>query len=73
MPKEESLSMPFEDLARDRFIVGNAEECRHDIERHARTLRVNHFIFRVQWPGMPQEDALGQIAHLGREIVQRMR
>jgi alkanesulfonate monooxygenase SsuD/methylene tetrahydromethanopterin reductase-like flavin-dependent oxidoreductase (luciferase family) len=72
MPKEESLSVPFDDLARDRFIVGNAEECRVDIERHARTLGVNHFIFRLQWPGMPQEDAMAQIARLGREIVQRM-
>ena len=73
MPKEESLSVPFDELARDRFIVGNAEECQNDIDRHARTLGVNHFIFRVQWPGMPQEDALGQIAQLGREIVQRDR
>jgi|SoiMetStandDraft_5_1073268.scaffolds.fasta_scaffold53733_2 alkanesulfonate monooxygenase SsuD/methylene tetrahydromethanopterin reductase-like flavin-dependent oxidoreductase (luciferase family) len=71
MPKGESLSAPFDDLARDRFIVGNAEECRADIERHARALGVNHFIFRVQWPGMSQEDALGQIAQLGREVVQR--
>jgi alkanesulfonate monooxygenase SsuD/methylene tetrahydromethanopterin reductase-like flavin-dependent oxidoreductase (luciferase family) len=73
MPKGESLSAPFDDLAHDRFIVGNAEECRADIERHARALGVNHFIFRVQWPGMSQEDALDQIAQLGREIVQRRR
>jgi hypothetical protein len=73
MPKEESLSVPFEDLARDRFILGNAEECRNDMERHARLLGVNHFIFRVQWPGISQEDALGQIAQLGREVVQRTR
>ena len=73
MPKEESLSVPLEDLARDRFILGNAEECRNDIERHARTLGVNHFIFRLQWPGMPQEDALGQIAQLGRQIVSSAR
>ena len=69
MPKDESLSVPFEDLSRDRFILGNAEECRDDIERYARMLGVNHFIFRVQWPGMSQEDALGQIAELGREVV----
>jgi alkanesulfonate monooxygenase SsuD/methylene tetrahydromethanopterin reductase-like flavin-dependent oxidoreductase (luciferase family) len=69
MAKEESLSVPFDDLARDRFIVGTAEECRTDIERHARALGVNHFIFRVQWPGMPQEDALRQISQLGREVV----
>jgi hypothetical protein len=39
-------------------------------QRHARALGVNHFIFRVQWPGMPQEDTLRQIAQLGREVVQ---
>jgi len=65
--------VPLEDLALDRFILGNADECWNDIERHARTLGVNHFIFRLQWPGMPQEDALGQIAQLGREVVQKTR
>jgi alkanesulfonate monooxygenase SsuD/methylene tetrahydromethanopterin reductase-like flavin-dependent oxidoreductase (luciferase family) len=69
MPKGESLAVPFEELARDRFIFGNADECRHDIERHARALGVNHFIFRVQWPGMDQEEALAQIAQLGREVA----
>jgi probable F420-dependent oxidoreductase len=71
MPKEESLSVPFDDLARDRFIVGTPDECRADIERHARVLGVHHFIFRVQWPGMPHEDALVQIARLGREVIGR--
>jgi alkanesulfonate monooxygenase SsuD/methylene tetrahydromethanopterin reductase-like flavin-dependent oxidoreductase (luciferase family) len=69
MPKEESLSVPFDDLARDRFIVGTADECRADIERHAGLLGVGHFIFRVQWPGMPQEDAMKQIQMLGRSII----
>jgi alkanesulfonate monooxygenase SsuD/methylene tetrahydromethanopterin reductase-like flavin-dependent oxidoreductase (luciferase family) len=71
MPVEERLSVPFDDLARDRFIMGTAEECRADLERHARRLGVSHFIFRVQWPGMPQADAMRQIERLGREIVSR--
>ncbi len=71
MPKEESLSVPFDDLARDRFIVGTPDECRADIERHARVLGVHHFIFRVQWPGMPHADALAQIERLGREVIGR--
>jgi alkanesulfonate monooxygenase SsuD/methylene tetrahydromethanopterin reductase-like flavin-dependent oxidoreductase (luciferase family) len=69
MPNEESLSVPFDDLARDRFIVGAPEECRADIERHAQALGVRHFIFRVQWPGVSQEDSLKQIGQLGRQIV----
>lgn len=69
MPKVESLSVPLDVLARDRFIVGTPDECRADIDRHARLLGVWHFIFRVQWPGMPQEDAMKQIRLLGRETV----
>ena len=26
-------------------------------------------IFRMQWPGMPQEQALKQIELLGREVI----
>ena len=69
MPKEESLSVPFDDLARDRSMLGTPDECRADIDRHARLLGVRHFIFRVQWPGMPQEDAMKQIERLGRDVV----
>ena len=71
MPKEESLSGPVDELARDRFILGAPDECRADIDRYARLLGVQHFIFRVQWPGMPQGDAMKQIERLGREIVAR--
>src|SRR5262249_7964103 len=71
MPQGESLSVPMDEPARDRFILGAPDECRADIERHARLLGVNHFIFRVQWPGMPQEEAMKQIERLGREIVAR--
>lgn len=71
MPEGESLSVPFDALARDRFIVGTPDECRADIDRHARLLGVSHFIFRLQWPGMPQDDAMKQIRLLGREIVAR--
>jgi hypothetical protein len=69
MPKEESLSVPFEDLARDGFTLCSPEGWRAEIERHTRFLGVNHFIFRVQWPGMAPEDALGRIELHGRHII----
>jgi alkanesulfonate monooxygenase SsuD/methylene tetrahydromethanopterin reductase-like flavin-dependent oxidoreductase (luciferase family) len=72
MPPEERLSVPFEDLARDRFILGSPDEVRADIERHARQLGVTHFIVRLQWPGGAQCDALAQIERLGREVVARL-
>ncbi|MGH7366528.1 MAG: LLM class flavin-dependent oxidoreductase [Candidatus Rokuibacteriota bacterium] len=73
MPKEESLSVPYEELLRDRFIVGTPEECREEMERYHRTLGVNHFLLRLQWPGMPQQVVLDQIALLGHEVLPALR
>lgn len=72
MPAEERLSVPFEQLAHDRFILGSPDEVRADLDRHARRLGVNHVIVRVQWPGAPQADALDQIARLGREVIAKL-
>jgi len=50
MPKGESLSVPFDDLARDRFIVGTPDECRADIDRHATVLGVTTSSFASSGP-----------------------
>jgi alkanesulfonate monooxygenase SsuD/methylene tetrahydromethanopterin reductase-like flavin-dependent oxidoreductase (luciferase family) len=73
MPKDESLSVPYEELVRDRFIVGTPGECRGEIERYNRVLGVNHFLLRLQWPGMPQKLVLDQIALLGGEVFPALR
>ena len=69
MPKEESLAVPYEELVRDRFIVGTPDECREEILRYYRRLGVNHFLLRLQWPGMPQKLVLDQIALLGQRVL----
>lgn len=69
MPKEESLSAPFAELARDRFIIGTPEECRAELVRYNERVGVNHFLLRPQWPGMPQKQVLGQIELFGREVL----
>ena len=45
--------MPFEDFVRDRFIIGDAVSVKEDIARYRETLGVDHFIMRLQWPGLP--------------------
>ncbi len=55
----------FEDFARDRFIIGDKVSVKEDIARYRETLGVNHFIMRVQWPGLPQEQVLASIRRLG--------
>jgi alkanesulfonate monooxygenase SsuD/methylene tetrahydromethanopterin reductase-like flavin-dependent oxidoreductase (luciferase family) len=69
MPKSESLSAPFVELARDRFIMGTPEDVSTELERYHKSIGANHLVLRMQWPGMPQEDVLRQIRLLGREVI----
>jgi alkanesulfonate monooxygenase SsuD/methylene tetrahydromethanopterin reductase-like flavin-dependent oxidoreductase (luciferase family) len=55
----------FEDLARDRFIIGDTVSVKEEIARYSGLLGVDHFIMRCQWPGLPQERALASIRRLG--------
>ncbi len=60
-----SKTMDFAEFARDRFIIGDAVSVKEEIARYRETLGVNHFIMRVQWPGLAQERVLGSIRRLG--------
>jgi alkanesulfonate monooxygenase SsuD/methylene tetrahydromethanopterin reductase-like flavin-dependent oxidoreductase (luciferase family) len=57
--------MSFEEMARDRFIIGDKVFVKEEIARWEETLGVNHMIMRVQWPGLPQDQVLGSIRRLG--------
>jgi alkanesulfonate monooxygenase SsuD/methylene tetrahydromethanopterin reductase-like flavin-dependent oxidoreductase (luciferase family) len=61
----ESFEQPFAEFARDRFIIGDKAFVKAEIERYHALLGVNHFIMRVQWPGLEQAKVLRTIAILG--------
>lgn len=61
----ESFDQPFEDFVRDRFIVGDREWIKDEVQRYNETLGVNHFIMRVQWPGLDHAKVLRTISTLG--------
>jgi len=65
-----AAKMSFEEFARDRFIIGDAVAVKEDIARYRETLGVDHFIMRLQWPGLPQEQVLGSIRRLGAIFTQ---
>jgi len=73
LPKDESLSVPYEELVRDRFVIGAPDECRAEIQRYHDVLGVNHFLLRPQWPGMPQKQVLDQIELLGQQVFPGLR
>ena len=58
-------AQPFEEFARDRFIIGDKVSVKEEIARYRELLGVDHFIMRCQWPGLPQEKVLGTIRRLG--------
>jgi alkanesulfonate monooxygenase SsuD/methylene tetrahydromethanopterin reductase-like flavin-dependent oxidoreductase (luciferase family) len=60
-----SMQMPFEDFVRDRFLIGDASFVKEEVARYREALGVDHFIMRVQWPGLPQDRALASIRRLG--------
>jgi len=73
MPKGESLTAPYENLVRDRFIIGAPEECGEELSRYQAQLGVNNFLLRLQWPGMPQRRSLEQIELLGTRVIAKLR
>ena len=73
LPQGESFHQGFEDLARDRFIIGDPDDCVREIRRCAETLGAGCFIFRIQWPGMPQAIVLRTIDLLAERVLPRLR
>ena len=73
LPGEESFSVPYQDLAKDRFLLGSPDDVVSELNRYRDELGINMMIFRMQWPGMPQEQVLKQIELLGREVIPRVK
>ena len=72
LPPGETFTLGFEDLARDRFVVGDPARVVEELCRYRERLGVTTFIFRVQWPGMPQATVLRSIRLLGEKVLPRL-
>ncbi len=60
----EAESAKFDKMMRESFIIGDKAFVKDEIARYSETLGVNHFIMRVQWPGLSHEKALQCIRSL---------
>jgi alkanesulfonate monooxygenase SsuD/methylene tetrahydromethanopterin reductase-like flavin-dependent oxidoreductase (luciferase family) len=68
MPEDDGLSEDFDELVRDRFLVGSPAEVAEQIVRLHDETGINHLIMSVQWPGMPQAMVLEVIETLARDV-----
>ena len=71
LPGEESFEIPFEDLARDRFLIGTPDDIVSEIRRYEEDLGVTHMILRLQWPGLEQDKVMKQLELMGRQVIPR--
>jgi alkanesulfonate monooxygenase SsuD/methylene tetrahydromethanopterin reductase-like flavin-dependent oxidoreductase (luciferase family) len=73
LPSDDDMTQAFDDLLRDRFILGDPAECADEIQRCVDETGANTMIFRVTWPGMPQEGVLQGLRLLGEQVRPRIR
>ena len=72
LPGNENFREPFEDLARDRFIIGNPDEVVEELSRY-RELGMSHGCFRMMWPGMPLADGVANLELFAERVAPHLR
>jgi alkanesulfonate monooxygenase SsuD/methylene tetrahydromethanopterin reductase-like flavin-dependent oxidoreductase (luciferase family) len=70
---DNDLGVEFEELLRDRFILGSPDEVTEAILKLHRATGINHLIMSVQWPGMPQPLVLDELQMLAEDVFPRVR
>lgn len=73
LPGRESFRMPFEELERQRFILGSPQDCLDRLLPWRDDLGVDHFVMRTHWAGMPVEASLRSIDILSREVLPELK
>ncbi len=73
MPSDERLDLPFEELARNRFVLGSPEECYEQLRPYWEELGVTHFVFRIHFIGMPISHALHCMRMISDELLPELR
>jgi alkanesulfonate monooxygenase SsuD/methylene tetrahydromethanopterin reductase-like flavin-dependent oxidoreductase (luciferase family) len=69
LPADDAWSARFDELARDRFLLGEPARVRDEIARYRELLGISTLIVRVQWPGMGQDVVLRSIRLLGEQVL----
>ena len=74
MPEgDNDLSLEFDELARDRFLIGSPDEVAEQVIRLHRETGVNYIIGSMQWPGMDHRVTMDSMQMLSEEVFPRVR
>jgi len=69
LPGQESFRVAFDELARDRFILGSPQDVIEQLEARIARLDSNYFIFRAGWPGMEAWKVLKALEIMGSDVL----
>jgi alkanesulfonate monooxygenase SsuD/methylene tetrahydromethanopterin reductase-like flavin-dependent oxidoreductase (luciferase family) len=69
LSEEDRFDQPFDRFKEDRFLIGDKAFIKDELIRYRETLGVDHFIMRMQWPGLDQDKVLASIERLGRIVA----
>ena len=72
LPADDDMTAAFDELVRDRFIIGDPAACAEEIQRCADTIGADTMIFRVRWPGMPHDAVLRSLHLLAEQVRPRL-
>jgi alkanesulfonate monooxygenase SsuD/methylene tetrahydromethanopterin reductase-like flavin-dependent oxidoreductase (luciferase family) len=73
LPGDEDFRVAFDQLERDRFVIGSPEDCLRQLLPWRERLGVDHFVLRTHWSGLPVDAALSSIRLLSEEVVPALR
>ncbi len=68
LPDGDDMTLAFDQLVRDRFILGDPSECVEHIQRCVAATGATTMVFRVHWPGMPHEEVVRALRVLAAQV-----
>jgi alkanesulfonate monooxygenase SsuD/methylene tetrahydromethanopterin reductase-like flavin-dependent oxidoreductase (luciferase family) len=69
LPGQEDFRVSFDELAKDRFILGSPDDVIEQLETRIAKLDANYFIFRTGWPGMELWKVLKVLELMGDKVL----
>jgi alkanesulfonate monooxygenase SsuD/methylene tetrahydromethanopterin reductase-like flavin-dependent oxidoreductase (luciferase family) len=73
LPDGDSFDRSFDDLAGQRFIVGDPGQCLQTLLSWRQATGAGHFLFRVHYAGIPTETAADSLRLLSEEVLPELR
>jgi alkanesulfonate monooxygenase SsuD/methylene tetrahydromethanopterin reductase-like flavin-dependent oxidoreductase (luciferase family) len=74
MPQgDNQLDLAFDDLVRDRFLLGSPDEVAEQIIGYNRRLGVNRMILSVHWVGMPHAQVVDTLHLFAAEVMPKVK